>query len=217
MSIYIDPPRYWNHKHAIYKCLIFLITISAQLVMLPSRACAIEKGKTMIDVGLALGSKSGAVVGLKYFFMNDVAVCVDLIGAPSGRLHLGISAEVDYYPSLANEHAYLGLGLSFMHSIHEILQGERILPFQSSILALNLAIGLNTWVFQLPPVIESENKDNVPSVFYCELGPALILINSSWIDGVSADDNSKATYQRWLFPNLELGIRQGPFTPVAIP
>ena len=185
-------------------------------MLLVQNAAAIEKDRSMFDVGFALGTKSGAVFGIKYFIMNDVAIAIDLIGAPLGRVHLGISAEVDYYPSITNEYAYIGLGLSFMYSIREIAQANRIVPLQSSILALNLAVGANTCVFQLPPAIESENKNNVATVFYCELGPALVLINSTRIDGIYVATDHKSKNQNWYFPNIELGVRQGPFTPMWI-
>jgi hypothetical protein len=177
-------------------------------------APAIGKGSVLLDVGMSFGAKTGLLLGIKYFTADDLAVGVDLVGAPGG-FGFGIEPDITYYPPVLNGIAYVTGGLSFMYTMQQRLEGDVFVPVSTSILALNAAAGVDTGTFWMPPVIQSDNKNNLPTVAYLEVGFSRILF-ASLKDGESVSALVlQGQYGDWFFPNIEAGFRQG--SPGSLP
>jgi hypothetical protein len=192
---------------------VVVTLISLVVLLFPvQHAQSIGRYSTTVDVGVTLGAKSGALIGVRYFILDDVALGIDLFGAAAGRILVGIGSEINYHPPIVGSYAYIGLGISFTYST-ESLAMDMVRPVErSSMWALNFSLGANTWTFQMPPVVESENKNNVPTVIYGELGVSRILSLRVETDGILSLESTR----RWYIPTVELGIRQGPFTPAWV-
>jgi len=175
---------------------VTLLLLLWQLLVCIDPCHAIGKDRVMLQVGLTFGTKSGALIGMKYFVAQDVALSIDFFGAPMRVF--GISLDASYYPPFLFEYSFIRTGMSCMFG-------------PTSIIAANLAIGANTPSFGFPPVIESENKNNVSTAIYLELGVGRILWQRVQISKAQDIAPDQATIPDWYFPNVELGLRQGPF------
>ena len=176
----------------------FPLAFALSLIMLeasfiPQRAQAIDKGKLAVEIGVTTGSKAGLLLGIKYFVVTDLAIGLDVFGSPVGQpvgseysgFVMGASAELSYYPDALVDLGYIGTGLSYL--------------FRSGankhIVALNGYFGANTVAFE-ERVLTSQDE-YIPTVIYLELG-----------FGYALFDN-KSSENRFIWPNVELGLRQG--------
>jgi hypothetical protein len=172
-------------RKALPKKLFVLLLLFMQWLLFIQPAESIGRDGRMFYAGFSYGTKAGLVLGMKYFILDDIPVGIDFILGAS----LGIGLDINYYPAFLGSYVYMGTGFSY------ILGG---------VLAFNIGMELNTWTFYMPPFIESENKDNEPTVAYLELGLGRILYKGFYAQDQNPDE-------RWFFPNVTLGLRAGPF------
>ncbi len=206
-----EGPRQRGGLHPA-KGQLVLFLAAAQLLFCIEHSAAIEKDRTLVEVGIALGTKTSMLFGVRYFVAENLALGIDLLAAPVGRFSLGIGLDLAYYPAFLSGYGYAAAGVSYLFARFEQWQGAIAVPVTMNTLALSACLGGNSPTFMMPPAVESDNEADVPTVVYAEIGVGRFLVRSLKRNGLEVGMGDPGA-SPWVFPDIELGLRQGPFTP----